>query len=98
MEIKGSINPSDYSCGVLIGRFQVHTLHEGHRAIIDQVCANHKKVIIFLGVPVISNTKSNPLDFATRKAMIQQLYPNVVILPQKDRKIYQQIHGNIIKN
>ena len=86
MEIKGSINPSDYSCGVLIGRFQVHELHEGHIAIIDQVCANHKKVIIFLGVSVISNTKSNPLDFATRKAMIQQLYPNVVILPQVDQR------------
>ncbi len=57
------------------------------KKLIDIVCANHKKVIIFLGVPIISNTKSNPLDFATRKAMIQEMYPDVVILPQKDQRL-----------
>lgn len=86
MEIKTNINPSDYEIGVIMARFQVHKLHEGHIKLIDKVCTKHKKVIIFLGVPIVGNTKSNPLDFATRKAMIQEKYPSVVILPQKDQR------------
>jgi bifunctional NMN adenylyltransferase/nudix hydrolase len=39
-----------------------------------------------LGVPVIGNTKSNPLDYASREAMIKQSYPNVIVLPLKDQR------------
>jgi bifunctional NMN adenylyltransferase/nudix hydrolase len=70
----------------MIARFQVHKLHEGHIALIDSICANHKKVIIFLGIPHVQNTDRNPLDFATRKAMVQKLYPNIIILPIKDNR------------
>jgi bifunctional NMN adenylyltransferase/nudix hydrolase len=86
MEIKNSTNPSDFEVGVMIARFQVHKLHEGHIALIDSICNNHKKVIIFLGIPQVQNTDHNPLDFATRKAMVQKLYPNVIILPIKDNR------------
>lgn len=86
MDIKTNINPNDYQIGCIIARFQVHVLHEGHIKLIDKVCSHHKKVIIFLGVPIIGNTKSNPLDFASRKAMIQERYPNVIILPHKDQR------------
>jgi bifunctional NMN adenylyltransferase/nudix hydrolase len=86
MEIKPHINPEDYEVGVIIARFQVHELHDAHKALIDKVHNNHKKVIIFLGVPIISNTKQNPLDFATRKAMVQEYAPNAVILPLKDQR------------
>lgn len=86
MDIKKHIDPSEYEIGVIIARFQVHKLHDAHVELINRVCEHHKKVIIFLGVSVVSNTKTNPLDFATRKAMIQEMYPNVVILPQKDQR------------
>jgi len=86
MEIKTSIHPADYEVGVIMARFQVHKLHEGHIKLINHVCDNHKKVIMFLGVAVVGNTQSNPLDFASRKAMIQQQYPHIVILPQKDQR------------
>lgn len=86
MEIKNNVNPDDYEIGVIMARFQVHKLHEGHLKLIDKVCKHHKKVIVFLGVPIVGNTKSNPLDFATRKTMIQEKYPNVVILPHKDQR------------
>jgi bifunctional NMN adenylyltransferase/nudix hydrolase len=86
MEIKTNINPNDYEIGVIMARFQVHKLHEGQVNFINKVYQHHKKVIIFLGIPIISNTKSNPLDFATRKAMLQELYPNVIILPHKDQR------------
>ena len=48
-----------YSIGVLVGRFQVHELHEAHHYVIDQVVENHKKVILFLGVPKVVGTKNN---------------------------------------
>lgn len=86
IDIKKEIDPSNYEIGVIIGRFQVHKLHDAHRGLIDKVCSNHKKVIVFLGVPVIQNTKTNPLDFATRKEMLQKEYPNVIILPLQDQR------------
>lgn len=95
MEIKTNINPSDYEIGVIMARFQVHTLHEGHIKLIDKVCSNHKKVIIFLGVPQVGGTKSNPLDFATRRAMIAERYPDAIILPHKDQRSDQKWSDNL---
>lgn len=86
MEIKKTVDPSEFEVGAIVGRFQVHNLHAAHKELIDSVCANHKKVIIFLGVPIIENTKDNPLDFATRKIMLQSEYPQATILPVKDQR------------
>lgn len=86
LRVKEAINVGDYEVGCLIMRLQVHELHEAHRALIDLVIHNHKKVILFLGVGVIQNTKRNPLDFATRCAMVRELYPNIVILPLNDKR------------
>jgi len=80
------VNVSEYEVGVLIGRFQVPKLHPVHRQLISKVCDNHKKVIIFLGMPVVEQTYRNPLDFASRKAMIQTEFPNVTILPMRDER------------
>lgn len=73
-----------YSISALVGRFQVHELHKAHRYVIDQVVKNSKKVILFLGVPKVVGTKKNPLDFETRKKMIQLEYPDIVISPLPD--------------
>ena len=73
-----------YPIGALVGRFQVHELHEAHKYLINQVVENHKKVILFLGVTKVVGTKNNPLDFDTRKRMIQQHYPDIVILALPD--------------
>ena len=86
LSLKKTVDPSQYEIGVIIGRFQVHELHDAHRGIIDMVCSNHKKVILFLGIPREQNTPENPLDFATRKVMIQEKYPNIVILPLNDQR------------
>jgi len=74
----------DYQIGVLIGRFQVHELHDAHHYVIKQVTDNHKKVILFLGVPKTQGTMKNPLDYETRKKMIQKLYPEITILALPD--------------
>lgn len=80
------VHVSDYEIGILVARMQVPELHPVHRKLIDTVCENHKKVIIFLGVPVVEQTKRNPLDFATRKAMIQADYPEITIIPIRDQR------------
>jgi bifunctional NMN adenylyltransferase/nudix hydrolase len=76
----------DYSIGCIIGRFQIHRLHEAHRELIDTVISRHNKVIIFLGVsPVLGSTR-NPLDFTSRKKMIQEEYPDVVVMSIPDKR------------
>lgn len=71
-------------CGVIVGRFQVAELHEGHHALIDFVAARHRKVVIILGVSPLSNSMSNPLDFESRKQMICSEYPLATVLYVKD--------------
>ncbi len=77
---------SNYPIGVFIGRLQVHELHDGHHYVIKQVVDNHKKTIIFLGVTQFIGTKKNPLDFDTRKKMVQTFYPEAVIVALPDQR------------
>lgn len=70
--------------GVLIVRFQTHQLHKGHVELLDYIAKNHKKVIVFLGISPVKVTRNNPLDYFTRKKMIESSYPGFVILPIKD--------------
>lgn len=90
---------TNYQIGVLIARFQVHELHEGHHYLINQVMKNHKKTLIFLGVSHFVGTRKNPLDFDTRKKMIQSQYPEAVILSipdnQSDQKWTKEIDKRI---
>lgn len=83
--MENNIKVSDFAIGVFVGRLQINNLHEGHHYVIKQVTKNHKKTIIFLGVPRFIGTKKNPLDFDTRKKMIQSDYPDSVILAIQDQ-------------
>lgn len=71
-------------CGVIIGRFQVAELHEGHRELIDKVLSRHRKVVILLGISPLTNSINNPLDFESRKQMICSVYPSVTVLYVRD--------------
>lgn len=86
MKIKDDIDISKYEIGVIIGRFQLHQLHKAHCDVIESVLSNHKKVILFLGVTKVIGSSSNPLDFASRKAMIQEKYPEIVVLSLPDTR------------
>ena len=74
----------DYDVGIIIGRFQVDNLHEGHVDLINHVCSQHQKVVMFLGLSPCKCTTANPLDFETRKKMINDLYPDILIQYIKD--------------
>lgn len=71
--------------GVIVARFQVPELHKAHKNLIDHVLRRHKKVLVLLGVAPVKITRNNPLDFMTRKSMIQHAYPELAILPLKDQ-------------
>lgn len=86
MKITDDIDTSKYEIGVIIGRFQLHQLHKAHCDVIESVLSNHKKVILFLGVTKVIGSSSNPLDFASRKAMIQEKYPEIVVLSLPDTR------------
>lgn len=74
--------------GVIIGRFQVSELHEGHIHLIEEVSKVHSSVMIFLGTSEAINTRRNPLDFITRQMMIKQLFPEskFIVLPLADNR------------
>ena len=70
--------------GVIIGRFQVHELHSAHLDLIQSVCDLHEKVIIFLGLSPLMVTQNNPLDFESRKQMLVDSFPKVLVMYIKD--------------
>ena len=75
-----------YNTGVIIGRFQVAELHDQHKELIQTVLNECENVILLLGLSVIPNTKTNPLDFVQRKKMIQESFPDLDIGYIKDIK------------
>lgn len=78
------MNEKRTDVGVIVGRFHVPELHEAHVELIDTVVKKHSKVIMFLGLAPIIGTIENPLDFESRKKMIQEKYPDIIILYIKD--------------
>ncbi len=84
MPEKEELRPNRASVGIIVGRFQVPSLHEGHRGIIEEVLEKHEKVVIILGVAPIKATKNNPLDFKARQKMIETAFPDVDVVYVKD--------------
>jgi len=77
-----------YDIGVIIGRFQIHELHSEHKKLIEHVLERHDKVILFLGVSPAIHTRKNPIDFISRKKMIEEFYGHRIeaIMPLHDMK------------
>jgi bifunctional NMN adenylyltransferase/nudix hydrolase len=80
------VEEPSHDVGVLIGRFHINKLHVAHKDLIQSVCNMHKKVILFLGLAHVKGTIENPLDFESRKQMILEDFPNLIILYTKDQK------------
>jgi bifunctional NMN adenylyltransferase/nudix hydrolase len=82
--------------GVIVARFQVSKLHEGHLHLIKYVPARHQSVLVVLGVHGGVRTKENPLTFAEREYMVREtiehLYAaarhhSLAVLPLNDNPI-----------
>lgn len=71
--------------GVIVARFQVPYLHEGHSYLISQALQQHDSVVVFLGTPkAFVPSIREPLDYATRYLMIRRAFPQVHIRRQVD--------------
>jgi bifunctional NMN adenylyltransferase/nudix hydrolase len=57
--------------GVIVGRFQVPDLHEGHKYLLKSVLDNHDHAIIFIGDSESKLSPQNPLSFKHRAIMIE---------------------------
>lgn len=77
--------------GVIIGRFQVDNLHDGHKQLINEVLNRHDRVLILLGTTQILSTKNNPLDFISRKLMIESEFPQVIVSNIMDYPVSNKI-------
>jgi bifunctional NMN adenylyltransferase/nudix hydrolase len=80
MERKG--HKSDV--GVIIGRFQVPRLHDGHVELVETVKGDCERVIIVVGLSALKATRRNTLDYAARKAMLEEKFPEVLVVYQDD--------------
>lgn len=75
-----------YDVGVVVGRFQIPDLHDGHTWFMDLIYNNHRTMLVVLGVSPIPGSLSDPLDFQARKQMILTEYPNATVLFVKDHE------------
>ena len=74
------------SLGVIIGRFHVDELHEGHIDLIQEVEQTNDKLLIIVGLSPCLCTAHNPLDFHTRRHMLRESFPNAAIAYVHDTK------------
>lgn len=77
------LNEMIVTTGVVIGRFQVPHLHEGHHHLISRAIEKNDKVVILIGCQK-GLDKKNPLPYHVRRDMIKELYPGVIIHPLYD--------------
>ena len=91
---------NENAVGVIIGRFQVAELHQGHLDYINFVLSqNHDLNIVLLGLAPTKATKHNPLDFDSRRRMIEEAFPGkFTIMYQNDLPDDKDWANAVIKN
>jgi bifunctional NMN adenylyltransferase/nudix hydrolase len=70
--------------GVVVGRFQTPSLHEGHRHVIDTAKDEGRKLLIVVGSSEAVRCTVNPLDFETRAKMLESAYPEATVIKMND--------------
>lgn len=76
--------------GIFVGRFQTPELHNGYKYVLSNLQINFDEYCIIIGSSQTTN-KSNPLDFETRKEMLEEyLYKKPYFISE-----IVDIHDNI---
>lgn len=70
--------------GVVVGRFQVPSLHNGHFHLLNKVVSENDELLVFLGTVDANPTPEDPLPWEVRAAMIKQAYPKAHCFPLLD--------------
>ncbi len=72
------------SLGVIVGRFQIPELHEGHIHLLDSVAKKHRHMLILLGCSLGPIDLRDPYNFEVRMLMLRGRYPAAHVLPLLD--------------
>lgn len=67
------------SLGVIVSRFSVPELHDGHLYLIDTVFSENEQVLVILGDNNAQPTTDYPLPFDIRNGMILEKFRNVFV-------------------
>jgi bifunctional NMN adenylyltransferase/nudix hydrolase len=67
--------------GVIIGRFQSHDLHSGHKHLINYSHNENDHTLILIGVSEFQYTEKNPLSYENRKWMISSYFNELTDFP-----------------
>jgi bifunctional NMN adenylyltransferase/nudix hydrolase len=72
--------------GVVVGRFQVPELHDGHRQLLAYVSKQSDLLVVLVGVsPIDGYAPEHPLTFAQRAQMLGECcYEGMLVLPVMD--------------
>ncbi len=70
--------------GVVVGRFQVDSLHQGHHHLILSAAGSNDKLLIVVGSGRGLATPRYPLPFPLRQQMLKEAYPKATILEHHD--------------
>jgi len=73
-----------HDLGVVIGRFQVANLSDGHCFLIDHALDCHRNVVVLVGSSQEAGTINNPLNFPIRQRMIKEMYPQITVVAAPD--------------
>ncbi|MBA3732965.1 NUDIX domain-containing protein [Patescibacteria group bacterium] len=70
--------------GVVVGRFQSPYVHSGHQYLLEEVRRRCDQILIIVGVTGGVPDSHDPMDFKTRKLMIESRCPGAVIVSLND--------------
>jgi hypothetical protein len=84
-QINKDPQPRREGVGVVIGRFQIDYLHQGHVHLIREANKEHLRLLILVGVSPNTGTKKEPLPYLARQQMIKAAFPDAIILPLPDQ-------------
>lgn len=82
--------------GIVIGRFQVKELHQGHKLLLEHAKKKSDRLLILLGCSRSIPNRREPLDFKSRQQMIEAAYPMATVLPLFDMANDNQWSSQII--
>lgn len=71
---------------VVIGRFQIDQLHDGHKKLLEHATSVSKHLLVLIGDRKTPPTSTNPLSYAIRAQMVRELVPHATILPLQDHR------------
>jgi len=84
--------------GVVIARFQVAELTEGHKHLLSTVYDRHNSVLVLLGCNgTNSSTSNNPLDFEARRLMVNAFMPDATVVGINDSNCDTQWSSDVDK-